>query len=265
MESREEPCRAMNVLFSAPCVLRGTALARLGRASTSADISRRLTGRHSMSSAAHTAPARILCSYCCSCRNVFVSSSLDPHSGYESYIQDSTLRFFRYLVRLRGPENGRTTCRPTATRAPGPGAAPATGRYHRARRSPAGSAAAHGDGPVAAYAKLAARGELRERPASVARAATHTHHSDPRRLRLLSTPHSRQYTLQSDRNSVLYLSRFSLLSTLDRCLRSRHCRLVSDSQTFLSRSLSSTFSLSHRAHAETFQSGVARTVCHNLV
>jgi pimeloyl-ACP methyl ester carboxylesterase len=42
-------------------------------------------------------------------------------------------------------------------------------------------------GPVAAYAKLAARGELRERPASVAQAATHTHHSDPRRLRLLST------------------------------------------------------------------------------
>jgi hypothetical protein len=159
-----------------------------------------------------------------------------------------------------GPENGRTTCRPTATRAPGPGAAPATA--HAARRP---ARQPHGDGPVAAYAKLAARGELRERPASVARAATHTHHSDPRRLRLLSTPHSRQYTLESDRNSVLSLSRFSLLSTLDRCLRSRHCRLVSDSQTFLSRSLSSTFSLSHRAHAETFQSGVARTVCHNLV
>ena len=171
MESREELCRARNVLFSAPCVLRGTALARLGRASTSADISRRLTGRHSMSSAAHTAPARILCSYCCSCRNVFVSSSLDPHGGYESYIQDSTLRFFRYLVRLRGPENGRTTCRPsTATRAPGPGAAPATA--HAARRP-----ARQPHGPVAAYAKLAARGELRERPASVARAATADAHS----------------------------------------------------------------------------------------
>ena len=249
----------MSVLFSAPCVLRGTALARLGRASTSADISRRLTGRHSMSSAAHTAPARILCSYCCSCRNVFVSSSLDPHGGYESYIQDSTLRFFRYLVRLRSrkwphdvPPHGHA----------GTGARRRTG--HRARRSPAGSAAAR-SGRGLPYAKLAARGELRERPASVARAATHTHHSDPRRLRLLSTPHSRQYTLESDRNSVLSLSRFSLLSTLDRCLRSRHCRLVSDSQTFLSRSLSSTFSLSHRAHAETFQSGVARTVCHNLV
>jgi hypothetical protein len=137
MESREEPCRAMSVLFSAPCVLRGTALARLGRASTSADISRRLTGRHSMSSAAHTAPARILCSYCCSCRNVFVSSSLDPHGGYESYIQDSTLRFFRYLVRLRSrkwphdvPPHGHA----------GTGARRRTG--HRARRSPAGSAAA---------------------------------------------------------------------------------------------------------------------------
>ena len=30
----------------------------------SCDKSRRLTGQHSMSSAAHTAPARILCSYC---------------------------------------------------------------------------------------------------------------------------------------------------------------------------------------------------------
>ena len=39
----------------------GTVTARLGRASTSADISRRLTGRHS---AAHTAPARMLCSSC---------------------------------------------------------------------------------------------------------------------------------------------------------------------------------------------------------
>ena len=163
MESREEPCRAMNVLFSAPCVLRGTALARLGRASTSADISRRLTGRHSMSSAAHTAPARILCSYCCSCRNVFVSSIV---SRSARRIQSDTFKiqhcgFFEndYLVRLRS-RKCRTTCRPTATRAPGPGAAPATA--HAARRP-----ARQPHGPVAAYAKLAARGELYEsvRPA----------------------------------------------------------------------------------------------------
>ena len=194
----------MSVLFSAPCVLRGTALARLGRASTSADISRRLTGRHSMSSAAHTAPARILCSYCCSCRNVFVSHRLSIRTADTNHtFKIQHCGFFDILFDC-GPENGRTTCRPTATRAPGPGAAPATGRYHRARRSPAGSAAAR-SGRGLPYAKLAARGELRERPASVARAATHTHHSDPRRLRLLSTPHSRQYTLESDRNSVLSL------------------------------------------------------------
>ena len=35
-----------------------------GSARTGVDKSRRLTGQHSMSSAAHTAPARILCSYC---------------------------------------------------------------------------------------------------------------------------------------------------------------------------------------------------------
>lgn len=196
-----------------------------------------------------------------------MSSSLDPHGGYESYIQDSTLRFRVFSISCSTcavPKMAarRAAPRPRGHRGPAPHRPPADTTAHAARRP---ARQPHGDGPVAAYAKLAARGELRERPASVARAATHTHHSDPRRLRLLSTPHSRQYTLQSDRNSVLYLSRFSLLSTLDRCLRSRHCRLVSDSQTFLSRSLSSTFSLSHRAHAETFQSGVARTVCHNLV
>ena len=35
-----------------------------GSARTGVDKSRRLTGRHSMSSAAHTTPARKLCSYC---------------------------------------------------------------------------------------------------------------------------------------------------------------------------------------------------------
>ena len=49
------------------CALRvaghGTGSARTG-VDISCDKSRRLTGQHSMSSAAHTAPARILCSYC---------------------------------------------------------------------------------------------------------------------------------------------------------------------------------------------------------
>jgi hypothetical protein len=130
MESREEPCRAMNVLFSAPCVLRGTALARLGRASTSADISRRLTGRHSMSSAAHTAPARILCSYCCSCRNVFVSSSLDPRGGYNPIHSRFNIAVFSKKIMLFdcGPENAarRAAPRPRGHRGPAPHRPPRT-------------------------------------------------------------------------------------------------------------------------------------------
>jgi len=167
---------------------------------------------------------------------------LDPHGG-----------FFDILFGLRS--------RKWPHDVPSHGHAP-----HRPPRSAhAGRLAARQ--PHAAYAKLAAgRAASYESVRSAWHGLRRTlTHSDPRRLRLLSTPHSRQYTLQSDRNSVLSLSRFSLLSTLDRCLRSRHCRLVSDSQTFLSRSLSSTFSLSHRAHAETFQSGVASTVCNNIV
>jgi hypothetical protein len=160
-------------------VLRGTALARLGRASTSADISRRLTGRHSMSSAAHTAPARILCSYCCSCRNVFVSHRLSIRTADTNHtFKIQHCGFFDILFDCAVPKMAarRAAPRPRGHRGPAPHRPPADTTAHAARRP---ARQPHGDGPVAAYAKLAARGELRERPASVARAATHTHHSDP--------------------------------------------------------------------------------------
>ena len=196
---------------------------------------------------------------------------LDPRGGYIQH----RLRLFRYLVRTRtavcalpgrspgSRKRGRGSPHPDRLRGGGAAPARATGpprrtpRRHTAAASPAGSAGSR------LYqvggARRAARASAWHEPARRT-LITRTR----RRLRLLSTPHSRQYTLQSDRNSVLSLSlsRFSLLSTLDRCPCSRHCRLVS--RRPFSLGLSPPPSLS-RTHAETFQSGVARTVCNNIV
>lgn len=163
---------------------------------------------------------------------------LDPHGG-----------FFDILFGLRS--------RKWPHDVPSHGHAP-----HRPPRSAhAGRLAARQ--PHAAYAKLAAgRAASYESVRSAWHGLRRTlTHSDPRRLRLLSTPHSRQYTLQSDRNSVLSLSlsRFSLLSTLDSCLRSRHCRLVS--RRPFSLGLSPPPSLSRTAHMQRLSKVVSQAPC----